>query len=239
MKLKQQTISVSLPTPDVSEVVEKAREAFEPYLMALVNKIENITTGETSRTRRFKLPKNTKRNVKKYSPIFIVVFVVFIIVVVVTRSTRSTSSENPQIKGADAAQVLNRDFNFPLTNGNGEQVSNIKYTLETAELRDEIIVKGQRATAIDGRDFLIITLKISNEYDQAIEMNTRDYIRLMVNDNEIELLAPDIHNDPVEIQAISTKFTRVGFPINETDEDLILRIGEIAGGKESVALELK
>jgi hypothetical protein len=43
----------------------------------------------------------------------------------------------------------------------------------------------------------------------------------------------------VEVQAISTKFTRVGFPINENDSDLKLRVGEIEGEKETIPLELK
>ena len=68
-------------------------------------------------------------------------------------------------------------------------------------------------------------------------MNTRDYVRLTVN-NGSEWLAPDIHNDPVEIQAISTKYTRIGFPISDTDKKLKLQIGEINGDKEIVDLKL-
>jgi hypothetical protein len=59
-----------------------------------------------------------------------------------------------------------------------------------------------------------------------------------VNGNTSELLAPDIHNDPVEVQAISTKPTRVGFPINDTDKKLTLFIGEINGQKDKVELGL-
>ena len=81
-------------------------------------------------------------------------------------------------------------------------------------------------------------MKITNNYDKSVQIPTRDYIRLMVNGSD-EKLAPDIHNDPVEIQAISTKYTRVGFPINETDKDLILQVGEIAGKKQTVKLNLK
>jgi len=103
---------------------------------------------------------------------------------------------------------------------------------------DEIVVKGQRATAIRGRTFLILTLKITNGYTRPIEIDTKDYVRLSVNGNRDEWLAPDIHNDPVLVQATSTKFTRVGFPVYDSDSDLLLRVGEIEGKKEFIELSI-
>jgi len=123
-----------------------------------------------------------------------------------------------------------------LRDENGEVVSSFKYLIENAELRDEIIVKGQKATAIKGRDFLILTLKLQNDLDDSIEVSTKDYLRLSVNGNEDEWLAPDIHNDPVEVQAISVKNTRLGFPVNENDTNLVLQVGEINGEKEKVEI---
>ena len=153
-----------------------------------------------------------------------------------TDSNTTNDNEKYEVAGAKAVNDLNKEFSFPLKNENSEKVSDIKYLIESAELRDEIIVKGQRATSIKGRTFLILTLKISNEYKNPIEINTKDYIRLSVNGNKDEWLAPDIHNDPVEVQAISTIYTRVGFPINESDKDLVLRVGEIDEDKEEVQL---
>lgn len=173
---------------------------------------------------------------------------IIIVAVVVTISTaigrvisrnKSSEVEKKSVAEASATQEINKEFSFPLKDGEGEEVSRLVYTIENAELRDEIIVKGQKATAVAGRDFLIFTIKITNEHNQSIEMNTRDYMRLSVNGNEDEWLAPDIHNDPVEIQAISTKSTRLGFPINDSDTNLVLRVGEINGDKEKIELELK
>ncbi|MEK7550731.1 MAG: hypothetical protein AAB535_03020 [Patescibacteria group bacterium] len=148
-----------------------------------------------------------------------------------------SSSSKIQVKSAKATQELNKEFSFPLKNDKGEEVSKIKFVVENTELRDEIIVKGQRATSVAGRTFLILNLKVSNEHNQAIEISTRDYVRLLKNGNTNELLAPDIHNDPVEIQAISTKFTRVGFAINDSDRNLVLRIGEIKGEKQEIEIK--
>lgn len=151
----------------------------------------------------------------------------------------SSGIEKTSVADAKAKQEINKEFTLPLKDSDGEEVSSLVYAIESAELRDEIIVKGQKATAVNGRAFLIFTIKITNEHNQSIEMNTRDYMRLSVNGNEDEWLAPDIHNDPVEIQAISTKNTRLGFPINDTDTNLVLRVGEVNGEKEVINLELK
>jgi len=135
-----------------------------------------------------------------------------------------------------ATTTLNREFQFPLRNEKGKEVGKLLYTIKDAELRKQIIVKGKRATAVDGRIFLIINLKIVNDLNQGLEVNSRDYVRITVNGKTKELFAPDIHNDPVEVQAISTKNTRVGIAINETDKNIELRIGEINGPKENIKL---
>lgn len=155
-----------------------------------------------------------------------------------TQTTQATpsSADKPNAPIAKKKQVLNKEFKFPIKDANDKELSKIKYAIEAASLQDEILVKGQRARAVKGRTFLIIDLKITNTYKQGIQINSRDYVRLTSNNNSDELVAADIHNDPVEVQAISTKTTRIGFPINETDKDLELQVGEINGKKETVKL---
>lgn len=151
-------------------------------------------------------------------------------------SVLSDSDQRVSLKKPKAQQFINKEFLFPLKDGKGVEVSKIKYFIQDAQLQDEIVVKGQRATAVKGRTFLIVYLKITNDFNQDISLKSRDYVRLMVN-NSAEKLAPDIHNDPVEIQAISTKYTRLGFPINDTDTNLILQVGEITGNKQNIKLD--
>jgi hypothetical protein len=136
-----------------------------------------------------------------------------------------------------ATQGLNKEFKFPLVDEKGEELAKISYYLESANLQDSFIYQGSKATAVKGRTFLIFNLKITNPYEKTIEVNAKDYIRIKMNGSD-EQLAPEIHNDPVEIQANSTKYTRIGLPINETDKDLILLIGELKGDKETVKLNL-
>lgn len=152
-------------------------------------------------------------------------------------NNKDTKSTQIEVAPAKATTSLNKEFTFPLKNDKGSEVSKIKYTIESAELRNEIIVKGQRARSVKGRIFLILNLKIVNDYKQKIEIQTADYVRLSINGNKEVWLAPDTHSDPVAIQAISTKYTKIGFAINESDKDILLRIGEINGQKEELPIK--
>lgn len=154
----------------------------------------------------------------------------------VSTSNTTSSSDKPAAPVIKEKQILNKEFSFPIKDAANKELSQIKFMVQAASLQDEILVKGQRARAIKGRTFLILDLKITNNFNQGIQINSKDYVRLTVNGNKNELIAADIHNDPVEVQAISTKLTRIGFPINETDTDLVLQIGEIKGKKEQIKI---
>lgn len=149
--------------------------------------------------------------------------------------SRSVSSNDKAVlKDALKTLPLNREFKFPLKDEKNETVGEIKYTIENVELRDEIIIKGKKAYAVKGRVFLILNLKITNDSSKTISMNTKDYARLFINNNENEPLSPSIHNDPVVVDAISVKPTRIGFAISESDKNIKLKIGEIKGDKTTV-----
>lgn len=180
---------------------------------------------------------------KKYFIYVIVIFLLLIasfsigrLTVLINNSPAAdTLQKTPEYK---IKQTINKDFNFPLKDGQGKKIGNIKYNMQDAQLQNEIVIKGQKATAVKEKIFLIINLKITNNTNKGIQINTRDYVRLTVN-NKNEMLAPEIHNDPVEVQAISTKYVRLGFPINISDKNLKLLVGEINNKKTAIDLNLK
>lgn len=175
-------------------------------------------------------------------PAVVVIVIVFSIISLINRSSQSTQAQaldNAQLMKPEGVAQINKNFDFTLKGADGKKVGTFSYTVQTAELDKQIIVKGSRATAIPGRVFLIVNLKLTNTQDQGLQVNTKDYLRLSVNGNTTELLAPEIHNDPVDVQAISTNFTRVGFAVYESDKNYVLKVGEIDGRKTDISLHFK
>lgn len=230
-------------------------QASNPFYAQFVEKIKSINFGHyfseaftySRRVGQRTLPslrslfggfKNSSN--KKF--LFLVGFIIVAVIALGSLLVFGKKSSGNSVLGADSRPApseakaefnINRIFMFPIKDEKGKEVSKFSYEITKAELFDSIIVKGQRASAVKGRTFLIINLKIKNDNKQPVQINTKDYIRISVN-NSSELNAPDIHNDPVEVQAISTKFTRVGVAINDSDKNIILHVGEIDGKKENI-----
>lgn len=148
------------------------------------------------------------------------------------------SSSRTAIKPPVATENLGKSFAFPIMDKEGKKVGDVRYEIQNAELREEIVIRGQKATVIKGKKFLVFNLKLTNTYNKSIQINAKDFIRLSINKTN-EKLAPDIHNDPVEVQAYSTKYTRVGFPVEDSAKNLTLQIGELNEKKQTVALKIK
>lgn len=180
------------------------------------------------------------RNKKLIIPVGLIIIVIsagFFIknVILANKGNNVLGDSRISIPVAKSKQDINRNFSFPLKNKKGEEVSRIDYTILDASLLNQIVSQGKNYTTVKGRTILILNIKITNNHNKSIEISSRDYVRLTVN-GSTELLAADIHNDPVLIQATSTKYTRLGFPIYETDKNLKLLVGEIGGTKEEVAI---
>ena len=238
------TLSITIPQISLIQTVSDLRKK----IILLASSISTFITNRLPERKkfsfswpRFNRPRFTAFPIKRYIPLLLLILILGAIVAITINKLRIASSkdERIQVQGAKASMAINKELTFPLKDAAGKEVSKLKYFIEGADLRDEIIVKGQRAVAVKGRTFLILTIKLTNEYDKALDVNVRDYIRLSVNGNEQELLAADIHNDPVAVQAISTKNTRLGFPIKDTDKNLVLLVGEIKENKEKIALHLE
>lgn len=187
------------------------------------------------------VPSLRKKKMSRSKKLFFILIIIFLFIIsfsIITKRNKSSASSTQRIviQQAKATMKIEKEFLFPLKDNSGKKVTDIKYIVESAEKRDEIIIKEKRARAIQGRTFLIFTVKIVNPYDKPIEINARNYMRISVNGKTDELLAPDIHNDPVVVQPISTKYTRLGLPINESDTNIAVHVGEIKEDKETIAL---
>ncbi len=172
---------------------------------------------------------------KKYLWLFITlsIVVIFIGFILGRLSIASPSpTQTPQPVPTEKA-TINKTFSFPVKGSDGAPVATLAYTITDVAEQNEIILQGEKATAVSGRTFFIVNLKITNPSQQGIQINARDYVRLSTKGNN-EQLAPDIHNDPVMVQAISTKYSRLGFPVNASDKKFVLSVGEINGSKTAI-----
>lgn len=214
---------------------------YRKFTIARDRTLSTFSNFQTPNLSKYNLniPRSIKRNHFIYSVIAVLLVIAFL-----AGKQFSGNSANGSLGGkteapkALATQELNKEFSFPLKDDKGKEVAKISYLVESANLQDAFIYQGKVATAVKGRSFLIFNLKITNPYTKTIEINAKDYLRVKVN-NSSEQLAPEIHNDPVQIQANSTKYTRIGLPINDSDKNMVLLIGELQGQKQKVNLDLK
>jgi hypothetical protein len=217
----------------------------------------HVADSNGTLSQKFRRPSFPKLKFKKISfnkkiffkfalPILAVVVVVIAIGFLI-KSLPDAQSATPAVTNQVQAPTavaninLNKSFTFPVKDNNGKKTGEFKYTIQNAQLQNKIIVQGNSATAVAGRIFLIINLKIDNALDKALQLNTRDYIRVVLSDKPDEKLAADIHNDPVDVQAISTKYTRLGLTIDadEAFKPIKLEVGEIDGKKQTIELNFK
>jgi hypothetical protein len=153
-------------------------------------------------------------------------------------TTASSGNNTAEVLGSQTTSEINYTFSDPISKIKNKEgnLPSLTFVVQNAEKRNEILVQGKKATAVEGRTFLILNIKVTNPNSEGYKINTRNYFRLATGGNQTEWLAPDIHNDPVEVQAISTKFTRVGFPINLSDNNLVLQVGKVDGDKQQLPL---
>ncbi len=248
---KKVALTLTLPTINFSALAVKTKVLLSNIYRPLSQNASKTVSEASSKARSFKLPnlkdkfKFNKRSIKFIFPAVIGIVIIISIVSIVRSfpdaQSRPVNDSKDVSQNALTTINLDRKFAFPLKDENGKEVGKFDYIIQTSQLQSQIIVKGQRATAIDGKVFLILNLKITNNLEQTIQLNTRDYLRFIVKSNENEQLAPDIHNDPVEVQAISTKYTRVGITIDEVDAKKLiqLKVGEIGGEKQNIDLNFK
>lgn len=127
---------------------------------------------------------------------------------------------------------LDKEFSFNVYDQTKELSDPVRYVISSAQLTKQIIIKGQKANAVKGRTFLILNLKLVNDFDKSLFLNTRNYVRVQPSGTD-DRLAPEIHNDTVEVQPLSTKLTRIGLPVDENMKEFTMYVGELEGEKES------
>lgn len=164
-------------------------------------------------------------------------FVLLVVVVkILNIKVPGTGSVAGTAQEATAALSLSQSYTFDGRNDQAKVVDKhpIKMTFVSAELNRKILIKGQPATARDGKIFLVVNMDLENQSSDRMYLPVYDMIRLQEGD---KLRAPDVHNSLVQIDPISSKGTRIGFLIDDKGRDFSLKIGELTGTKQTIDLK--
>ncbi|MDP3941150.1 MAG: hypothetical protein Q8Q49_02470 [bacterium] len=240
MKTTVASLTDQVQTDFLSAFVKKIiQSGLFQFVAGQFQKVSPSSFSARSSMQRFK--KNFNRKYLYLLPVFIT----GIIIVVGIGSflgkqdgaVKGVQDQRVAINKPLAVEELNKTYTYIVDKSAPKEIK-IKFTIQSCELRDQIVVKGQPAVAVKGRVFFVCNLKLVNDSTTPVAMQTRDYMRLIV-DGSPDKLAPDIHNDPVQIQAISSKYSRLGFAIDDSFKKLVLQVGEISGKKEQIELHLQ
>lgn len=167
----------------------------------------------------------------------ILIFIAYFVGISIGKQNSTISLSQVSLSQPTLTKKINKSFTFPVQDANGKELAHFIYLIQSLQLQNEIIIKGQKADAVAGRTFLILNLKLTNPTSQSLQINTRDFVRITL-DKSADLLAPSIHNDPVSLQPISTEYTRIAIPIDTTVKTVTLHVGEINGQKTDIPVSI-
>ena len=157
-------------------------------------------------------------------------------------SNSNSNEKSPSVMGVDtssenlAAPLAEKDldytFSFTASDAQGYAAGNVNFLITKAEKTKEVLVQGRPANAKGEKAFLVLNIEIENADTQDRYIAPVDYLRLVGEDGK--LFAADIHSEVVKVQPISTKITRVGFVINESENYFNFQIGELNADKQNI-----
>lgn len=106
--------------------------------------------------------------------------------------------------------------------------------LTSAEITDNVLVKGQKAFTRNNKLFLVIYLEIENKYPVTLYSKPVDLLRLVRSDGK--RVAPSVSQGDVEVRAISVKRTNIAFVIDKGEKNFTIEVGEVKESKEAVQI---
>jgi hypothetical protein len=157
-------------------------------------------------------------------------------------STTTTQSGTAQVAGAQTQTKtannpkanVNKRFAAAALDGTGKtSKTKIDMNIKTVEKSQDILIKGQPATAKQGSAFLVLQVELKNPSNERLVVAPLDLIRLIVDDQKraAEIYTEELPNirGSVVVEPDSTKVTRVGFVLTPeiASKKFKLQVGEV------------
>lgn len=136
------------------------------------------------------------------------------------------------------ALPLSHNFDVVAKTKDGKN-TNGKFPIEitSAQRTDSVLVQGQRVNARNNKQFLVLNMEISNNYNVPLYTYPVDSFRLI--DNDGKKFAPTAHQGNVEVRPQATKTSNVGFIVPEGTKRFKVEVGELNGEKTILEFTLK
>lgn len=173
------------------------------------------------------------RNRKKLLPLILILLAVALVGIFWFKFR-----SRPQV-GQTAGEVsitLNRTFEFIGRDQKGNPTENyLTLTISKATKQDSVTIQGQNAKAKDGKIFLVLDFGVKNDTQRVLYLLPVDLFRLVMNENT--KVAPSAHQGLVEVRPVSTKFSNLGFVVDEKQKEFKFEVGEVEGEKQEMTVK--
>ncbi len=153
-------------------------------------------------------------------------------------TTQKQAGNNPKVN-------LNKVYSTVALDVTGKPSKNkIDINIKTAEKSQDILIKGQPATAKNGSSFLVLQIELKNPSNERLIISPLNMLRLIVDNQK---RAAEIYTEEVPqirgsvvVEPDSTKVTRVGFVLTPDiiNKPLKMQIGDVNATDKTV-IDLK
>lgn len=166
-----------------------------------------------------------------------ILLIALIVLIAVFNFKIKNPSQPATVKPKTESTQVDKSFEFAALNNQGKATSfKIRLKITSAERTNQVLVKDQNYTAKNNKLFLIVNLELKNDATQPLNILPGDLIRLTYNNDQDNKYAPDLHNNLVQVSAISTRIDRLGFVIPDNAKSFKLFVGELEGKKEAITV---
>ena len=230
IKAKTQTTALTLPAylySQISDFSDKSSKAIEGRIK---NPLKNV-----------KLP-----NFGAKRTIYIVLGVILLIVLAGSvfyftkgrsKSGSQSDTSNQIVSENGVSAALNKKINFPIKDSSGKDTGNqLVVNFTNVERSEKILYKGRPLSPRESKDFIVVNIEIENSTKDRLTVRPADFMRLV--DTQGRQFAADIQTDPIKVEPLSIKRTRIVYIVADNLRDLKFLIGQINADRETVEVRI-
>jgi len=154
-----------------------------------------------------------------------------------SRFAASAESGSGEVAGAEAEHMVGQAFFFQGRSAEGLLTDqSLELEFVNVAKQEEVLIRGQRAQAKNGKVFLVFEIALRNNTDQVLYLDPVDLVRWI--ETEKDYVAPQVSQGNLEVRPQSTKKSNLGFVVPDAQKDFSLQVGELDGEKSTFEIEL-